>query len=277
MSSDISPATSAGPSGSQPVIMAPNALSISAARACRRGTATVCAATPMKARRTRPCWMISLSTNCAVLLATAKQMPCAPAITAVLMPITSPREDTSGPPELPGLSAASVWITSSISRPVRARSDRPSAEITPAVTVDSKPSGLPIATASWPRRSFLESPSVADGEVARGAGAEQRQVGVGVLADQPRLHAAALGVGQAQFARAFDHVAVGQHEAVRRDHDARARCRRGRSRRRARRAPPPGRPGRRPRSRHRNRRRAARRRAPPRARRRPLRFRCFES
>ena len=32
----------------------------------------------------------SLSTNCAVLLATAKQMPCAPMITAVLMPMTSP-------------------------------------------------------------------------------------------------------------------------------------------------------------------------------------------
>jgi hypothetical protein len=100
-----------------------------------------------------------------VLLATAKQMPCAPAITAVLMPITSPREDTSGPPELPGLSAASVWITSSISRPVRARNERPSAEITPVVTVDSKPSGLPIATASWPRRKRLESPSVAAGRL----------------------------------------------------------------------------------------------------------------
>jgi len=29
-----------------------------------------------------------------------------------------PRESTKGPPELPGLSAASVWMTSSISRPV---------------------------------------------------------------------------------------------------------------------------------------------------------------
>ena len=72
-------------------------------------------------------------------------------MTAVLMPITSPREDTSGPPELPGLSAASVWITSSISRPLRERNERPSAEMTPAVTVDSKPSGLPMATTSWPR------------------------------------------------------------------------------------------------------------------------------
>ena len=38
-------------------------------------------------------------------------------IIAVLMPITSPAEETSGPPELPGLRAASVWITSPISRP----------------------------------------------------------------------------------------------------------------------------------------------------------------
>ena len=61
--------------------------------------------------------MISLTTRFAVLLATAKQMPCAPMIMAVLMPMTSPGEETSAPPELPGLSAASVWITSSISRP----------------------------------------------------------------------------------------------------------------------------------------------------------------
>ena len=95
----------------------------------------------------------------------AKQMPCAPAMIAVLMPTTSPCDDTSGPPELPGLSAASVWIRSSISRPVLARSERPSAETTPAVTVDSKPSGLPIAMTSWPRLSRRESPSGANGRV----------------------------------------------------------------------------------------------------------------
>ena len=39
----------------------------------------------------------------------------------------------------PGLSAASVWITCSIRRPVRARSDRPSALTTPVVTVCWKP------------------------------------------------------------------------------------------------------------------------------------------
>ena len=38
----------------------------------------------------------------------AKQIPCAPEMIAVLIPITSPCDETSGPPELPGLSAASV-------------------------------------------------------------------------------------------------------------------------------------------------------------------------
>jgi hypothetical protein len=55
-------------------------------------------------------------------------------IIAVLMPMTSPRVVTSGPPELPGLRAASVCMMSSIRRPDRARSDRPSALTTPAVT-----------------------------------------------------------------------------------------------------------------------------------------------
>jgi hypothetical protein len=47
-------------------------------------------------------------TRWAVLTGTAKQIPCAPLMIAVLIPTTSPRESTSGPPELPGLSAASV-------------------------------------------------------------------------------------------------------------------------------------------------------------------------
>ena len=82
-------------------------------------------------------------------------------IIAVFTPITSPRESTSGPPELPGLSDASVWITLSISRPDFPRSERPSALTTPAVTVLWKPSGLPSAIASWPATTRCESPSVA--------------------------------------------------------------------------------------------------------------------
>ena len=40
----------------------------------------------------------------------ANPMPCASVETAVLMPMTWPALLTSGPPELPGLMAASVWI-----------------------------------------------------------------------------------------------------------------------------------------------------------------------
>ncbi len=92
-------------------------------------------------------------------IATAKLIDCAPRMIAVLTPITSPRAFSSGPPELPGFSAASVWITSGISRPVPERMLRPSALTMPAVTVCSKPSGLPIAIAISPRRSAADEPS----------------------------------------------------------------------------------------------------------------------
>ena len=61
------------------------------------------------------------------------------------MPMTLPRESTSGPPELPGLMAASVWMNVS---PPSVRPGRLTAEMTPVVTVRSSPSGLPTAMAS---------------------------------------------------------------------------------------------------------------------------------
>src|SRR5579862_2449982 len=87
---------------------------------------------------------------------------------AVLMPTTRPRESASAPPELPGLRAASVWMTFSTSRlerPSRVARDRPRALTTPAVTVPANPSGLPIATTSWPTRSRAASPSRAAGRL----------------------------------------------------------------------------------------------------------------
>ncbi len=43
---------------------------------------------------------------------------------AVLMPTTRPRESTSGPPEFPGFNGAVCWMTLSMRRPSRERSDR---------------------------------------------------------------------------------------------------------------------------------------------------------
>jgi len=78
---------------------------------------------------------------------------------AVLTPITSARVLTSGPPELPGLSAASVWMTLSMRRPEAPRSERPSPLTIPAVTVCWKPMGEPIAMAIWPGLTALLSAS----------------------------------------------------------------------------------------------------------------------
>ena len=84
----------------------------------------------------------------------------------MLTPMTAPRASTSGPPELPGLSDASVCSTLSSRRPVCARIERPSALTMPAVTVCWNPNGLPIAMATWPTRTRDESPKRIHGEIA---------------------------------------------------------------------------------------------------------------
>ena len=107
------------------------------------------------------------------------------------------------------------------SPPSRAGSERPSAETTPAVTEPAKPCGLPIATTSWPTRSRAASPSSA-------AGATPESVRSSARSDSestPTTLAATStpDVNDARTRRAAgDHVRVGEHEAVRRDHDARA-------------------------------------------------------
>ena len=65
---------------------------------------------------------------------------------AVLMPITSPRGVTSGPPELPGFSAASVWMMPSISWPV------PRAGLKTPAPAESRP--VPYQGAALKKRSF---------------------------------------------------------------------------------------------------------------------------
>src|SRR5882672_6186785 len=82
--------------------------------------------------------------------------------TAVLTPMRRACESASAPPELPGFSAASVWITSSMNRlfplPSAVASERPNPLTTPDVTDPEKPIGLPIATTSWPTRSWSALP-----------------------------------------------------------------------------------------------------------------------
>jgi hypothetical protein len=84
---------------------------------------------------------------------------------AVLIPTTAPVESTSGPPELPGLIAASVWIASmtalvSVPDPSR-RTGRSTALTMPSVTVPTRPSGEPIAITPSPTTSPDDEPNVA--------------------------------------------------------------------------------------------------------------------
>ncbi len=74
------------------------------------------------------------------------------------MPITRPFASSSGPPELPCVIGASVWIAS-ISwncAAVSAAIDRPTAETTPTASEFSFPSGLPIAATGSPTTTFAD-------------------------------------------------------------------------------------------------------------------------
>ena len=76
-----------------------------------------------------------------------------------LTPTTWPCVFSSGPPELPWLIAASVWIESLMVKLVTPWIARWSALTMPLVTVSSSPNGLPIATTPSPTWSCFESPT----------------------------------------------------------------------------------------------------------------------
>ena len=92
----------------------------------------------------------------------------ASATIAVFMPTTWPAALTSGPPELPGLMAASVWMRPSSCTPWAARS-RSMADTMPRVTVGSPPRlrALPMAMTSSPTCRSSDEPELGGHEVAR--------------------------------------------------------------------------------------------------------------
>ena len=78
----------------------------------------------------------------------------------VFTPITCPLLLTKAPPLFPELIAASVWIATYL-LPSSSDTSRFTALIIPAVTLLSKPSGLPIAIENSPTWTLSESPSSA--------------------------------------------------------------------------------------------------------------------
>ena len=76
-----------------------------------------------------------------------------------LIPMTRPAESRSGPPELPWLIAASVWIASWILKLVSESIVRCSPDTTPTESDCSSPNGLPIAATGEPTSRPRVSPS----------------------------------------------------------------------------------------------------------------------
>ena len=126
-----------------------------------------------RAARCVPCAMSSGTTSFTVSTGTAKPMPAlAPDGLAICVftPMRRPALSRSGPPELPGLIAASVWMTFWILRPVVSDSIvRPSALTTPVVSVSSRPNGFPIANTFCPTCSPLLVPTRIGGSFSGGA------------------------------------------------------------------------------------------------------------
>ena len=128
---------------------------------------------------------------------------------AVLMPITSPREETSGPPELPGLSAASVWITSSIRRPVRAQR-APEGGDHAGGHGRFKAERIADRDRELPAAHRLESPSGAYGRL-RAASARSSARSVSGSSPSSRASMVRPSVSDRRMcSRAVDHVRVGE-------------------------------------------------------------------
>ena len=172
-----------------------------------------------------PVWMISSAMREAVSIGMANPTPMDPdspprapsrVAMALLTPITSPSAFRSGPPELPGLIAASVWIAlmNEVSDCSPAVTGRSRAETIPAVTVPDKPSGEPTAIAVSPTWTVPALPSSRH----RQAGLvhlDDGQVVVGVRTHQRRRSARPVRERHLQRVRTGHDVGVRQDVAVR--------------------------------------------------------------
>src|SRR5437870_590 len=147
----------------------------------------------------------------------AKPMPEPPATIAVLMPMTSPCMFTRGPPELPGLIAASVWTKSSNGPwPIW----RALALMIPAVTVAWRPNGDPTARTQSPTWARSESPSFAAERGLAVIEPEHGEVGLLVHAEDLRLVLTAVERDHLDVGRALDDVGVGEGDPLRVHDDA---------------------------------------------------------
>ena len=147
-------------------------------------------------------------------------MPCAPMMTAVLMPMISPADDTSGPPELPGFSAASV-CDDVLDHPAGPRLERAAqrrndaggdgrVEAERIADRDRDLAALEFRTVAEPRRRQRHVR----------LDPQQREVGVGIVAENASLKFAAIERYERDDARPLHDMGIGEREPVRGHDDA---------------------------------------------------------
>lgn len=147
---------------SAPRRVTPSAVAVASASVTPRNA---CSAVPLSTS----CWPIVLARFTGMANPRPIEPDCVPPLDSVaiddVMPMTRPCASNSGPPELPGLIAASIWIalvTTDVPPPSPdADTGRSTADTMPVVAVFARPSGLPTARTDSPTVTSSESPSVA--------------------------------------------------------------------------------------------------------------------
>mmetsp|Transcript_112086 Transcript_112086/g.222789 ORF Transcript_112086/g.222789 Transcript_112086/m.222789 type:complete len:222 (-) Transcript_112086:541-1206(-) len=162
------PAISAGPPGTTFMTIIPLRLSSSESTS---GANTM----PNTGRLTKPFAMMLSTFLATVSIGMARPTPekvPVPVRMAVFTPTTCPSELSNGPPLLPGLIEASVWITPLIGRPPELSILRETPLMIPRLRLCSKPNGLPKANTFCPTSRLFDCPLDSGAMRVRGADSE---------------------------------------------------------------------------------------------------------
>mmetsp|Transcript_126985 Transcript_126985/g.270760 ORF Transcript_126985/g.270760 Transcript_126985/m.270760 type:complete len:214 (-) Transcript_126985:469-1110(-) len=126
-----------------------------------RGTSSGSRTTPIEGACTKPLriTLVTLRTTESMGMArpTPEEVPLVVRI-ALFTPITVPELSSRGPPLLPGLMAASVWMMPFSGLPLAPTIVRETPLITPLLKLCSMPMGLPRAKTCWPTMRSSDEP-----------------------------------------------------------------------------------------------------------------------
>ena len=145
-----------------PVARTPSAGPLAKTLARRMPSGVFCPMIPRYGRSALPVSMMRAAVRRATAAGTAKPMPSLRPLSVaiwVATPTTRPDMSSSGPPELPGLRAASVWMVPVIAKPLGESIWRRRPETMPVDREPWRPKGLPMATTGSPTRGSPEANS----------------------------------------------------------------------------------------------------------------------